>query len=55
MVCHQLYVPSALTSCDEMSDPNAVQDVARFVRDARSLEVWSNEFFLQIIERIETM
>jgi predicted nucleotidyltransferase component of viral defense system len=29
------------------------EEVARFVRDRRSLDVWSQEFFLQVIERIE--
>jgi hypothetical protein len=29
------------------------EEVAPFVRDRRSLEVWSQEFFLQVIERIE--
>lgn len=33
----------------------ARKEVARFVRDARSLDVWSTEFFLQIIERVETV
>jgi hypothetical protein len=29
------------------------EEVAPFVRDQRSLEVWSQDFFLQVIERIE--
>jgi predicted nucleotidyltransferase component of viral defense system len=28
-------------------------EVAPFVRDRRSLEVWSQDFFLQVIEKIE--
>ena len=28
-------------------------EVAPFVRDRRSLEVWSQDFFLHLIERIE--
>ncbi len=30
------------------------EEVAPFVRDRRSLEVWSRDFFLQVIERIES-
>ena len=29
------------------------EEVAPFVRDQRSLEVWSQDFFLQVIDRIE--
>ena len=29
------------------------EEVALFVRDRRSLEVWSQDFFLQVIDRIE--
>lgn len=29
------------------------EEVSPFVRDQRSLDVWSHEFFLQVIERIE--
>ena len=29
------------------------EEVAPFVGDRRSLEVWSQDFFLQVIERIE--
>ena len=29
------------------------EEVAPFVRDQRSLDVWSQDFFLQVIDRIE--
>jgi predicted nucleotidyltransferase component of viral defense system len=33
----------------------ARQEVGRFVRDKESLELWSREFFMEIIERIEVV
>lgn len=30
------------------------KEVAPFARDRRSLDVWSQDFFLQVIERIES-
>ena len=33
----------------------ARDEVSRFVRDPSGLIIWSREFFLQIIERIETV
>ena len=33
----------------------ARQEVDRFVRDKASLELWSREFFLEIVDRIEIL
>ena len=33
---------------------HARREVAPFMRDPRSLEVWSRDFFLSLLERIET-
>jgi len=33
----------------------ARQEVSRFVRDKASLELWSTDFFLEIVDRIETV
>jgi hypothetical protein len=38
---------------DELDVDQARAEVAPFVRDARSLEVWSRDFLLHVVERIE--
>lgn len=42
-------------SVQSLDVEQARQEVSRFVRDKASLEIWSTDFFLQIIGRIETV
>jgi len=32
----------------------ARDDVVRFVRDPRAIEIWSRDFFYEVVQRIET-
>ncbi|MFH0909862.1 MAG: nucleotidyl transferase AbiEii/AbiGii toxin family protein [bacterium] len=43
------------TSIRALDVAQARQEVTRFVRDKASLELWSTDFFLQIVDRIETV
>jgi len=42
------------STIERVDVPAAREEVARFVPDASALTIWSREFFLEIIERIET-
>jgi hypothetical protein len=42
------------STIDRLDVPAAREEAARFVPDASALTIWSREFFLEIIERIET-
>ncbi len=39
----------------QLDVPQARQEVARFLRDRASLDLWSREFFLEIAEKIVTV
>lgn len=43
------------TAIRHLDVAKARQEVDRFVRDKASLEVWSREFFLEIVERVEIL
>lgn len=43
------------TTIEQLNVPQVRQEVDRFVRDKSSLELWSREFFLEIVSRIETV
>jgi len=42
------------STIEQLDVPAAREEAARFVPDASALTLWSREFFLEIIERIET-
>jgi len=43
------------TAIGKLDVNQARQEADRFVRDKSSLELWSREFFLEIVARIESM
>lgn len=43
------------TTIGKLNVTQARQEVDRFIRDKSSLELWSREFFLDIVDRIETV
>jgi predicted nucleotidyltransferase component of viral defense system len=43
------------TAIQQLNVPQAREETDRFVREKSSLELWSREFFLEIVDRIETV
>jgi hypothetical protein len=42
-------------AADELDVPHARTEVERFLRDRRAVEVWSNDFFRRIADRIDVV
>ena len=39
---------------DQLDIGRARDDVVRFVRDPRTIDIWSRDFFFEVVQRIES-